>query len=322
MSSPRWWTPHIAMVQGRRTGEAESPTTIWIDPFSQDETRDFLVVLQAMRGGAFDVGGFLGAAHRDSLRVSGLDQPPRQGCVTPAPSTPDSVAEPTSRFLARPRSPAVGGAWCPAKAFATLTLATFAARAQAADSIGHHKKACQWTQGEVLGSQVFGLRPNYSRAGHPGPVGPWPCWRLALGLDRMSFDATLGYPGEGPQLPHSTPTPKSETLSLITANVTFWSTDTDAGVLYSEAEVLIFQEVRPRGDSLRAARSEAKRAKYLGTWAAAKRIGPCGPASGGLATLVCETRAFRAIAPERPGPHWREIRWTHIAIGAGGTRCT
>ena len=79
------------------------------------------------------------------------------------------------------------------------------------------------------------------------------------------------------------------------------------------------QKVRLRGDSLRAARSEAKRAKYHGTWAAAKRIGPCGPASGGLATLVYEMRAFRAVVPDRPGPHWKEGRWTHTATGAGGT---
>ena len=172
MSSPKWRTLHVAMVQGRRAGEGESPTSIWIDPPAQDETRDLLVVLQAMRGGAFDVGNLPGAAHKDSLRVKDLDQPLRQGCVTPAPSTPDSVAEPNPRLLARPRNPAAVGAWCPAKAFATLTLATLAARAQAADGSGHHKKACPWTQGEALGSRVFGLRPNYPRAGHPGPVEP------------------------------------------------------------------------------------------------------------------------------------------------------
>ena len=33
MGSPRWRTPHVAMVQGRRAGEGESPITIWIDPF-------------------------------------------------------------------------------------------------------------------------------------------------------------------------------------------------------------------------------------------------------------------------------------------------
>ena len=64
----------------------------------------------------------------------------------------------------------------------------------------------------------------------------------------MSFDATLGYPEEGPQLPHSTPTPKSETLSLTTVNVTSWSTRTHASVLASEAEILILQEIRLRGE--------------------------------------------------------------------------
>ena len=141
-----------------------------------------------------------------------------------------------------------------------------------------------------------------------------------MGLDVVDFDATLGYPGEGPQLPHSTPTPKSEFLTLVTANVTSWSTGTDAGVLASETEVPILQEVRLTGDSLRAARSEARGAKYHGNRAAAKRVGPCRPASGGLATLVCETRAFRSVAPEKPGPHWKEGRWTHKAIGAGGTQ--
>ena len=157
--------------------------------------------------------------------------------------------------------------------------------------------------------------PLLIRPGLPGPACPRPWWRLAIRLDVVNFDATLGYPGEGPQLPRSTPTPKSETLTLLTANVTSWSTGTDAGAFASETEVFIFQEVRLKGDSLRAARSEAWRAKYHGTWAAAKRVGPCGPASGGLATLVCETRAFRCA-----GPHWKEGRWTHTAIGAGGTQ--
>ena len=162
-----------------------------------------------------------------------------------------------------------------------------------------------------------GRSPNCPRAGHPGPVGQA---GASSWLGRMGYDATLGYPGEGPQLPHSTPTSKSETLSLITANVTSWSTGTDAGVLSSEAEIHILQEVKLRCDSLRAVKSEAKRAKYHGTWATAKRIGPCGPASGGLATLVCETRAFRTVAPERPRPHGKNGRWTHTAIGANGTQ--
>ena len=171
---------------------------------------------------------------------------------------------------------------------------------------------------------------------HPGDCGPTPAldvgsvaqgsfsarpwWRRARRLGVADFDATLGYPGEGPQLPHATPSPKSEILTLVTANVTSWSTGTDAGVLASESEVLILQEVRLREDSLRAARSEARRAKYHGSWAPARRVGPCGPASGGLATLVSDNKAFRAVAPERPGPHWKDGRWTHTAIGAGGTQ--
>ena len=118
------------------------------------------------------------------------------------------------------------------------------------------------------------------------------------------FDATLGFPGEGPQLPRTTPSLKTETLTLVTANVTSWSTGTDAGVLSSAAEVFILQEVRMKDDPLRAAKAEIRRHKYHGQWAAARRIGPCGPAFGGLATLVCESRAFRSVAPERPGPNW------------------
>ena len=180
MSSPRWKTPHVAMVQSRQAGEGESPTTIWVDPPSPDETRDFMVVPQAMRSEAFDVGNLPGAANRDSLRVRSLDQPTRQACMTPVPSTPDSVAEPSPRRLVRARSPAAGGAWCPAKAFATLTLATLAARAQAADGIGHHREARPWTQREPLSYRVFGLRPNYSRANHPGPISLCPWRRLAV----------------------------------------------------------------------------------------------------------------------------------------------
>ena len=152
------------------------------------------------------------------------------------------------------------------------------------------------------------------------PSCPRPWWRLALGLEAVDFDATLGYPGEGPQLRHSTPTRKSNTLTLITANVTSWVTGTDAGVLDSEAKALILQKVKLRDESLRAARSEARKEKYHGNWAPAKRVGPCGPTSGGLATLVAETKPFRSVAPEKPGTHWREGRWTHTAIGADGTQ--
>ena len=92
------------------------------------------------------------------------------------------------------------------------------------------------------------------------------------------------------------------------------------GALSSGAEVPILQEVRLRGDSFREAKAETRRHKYHGQWVAARRIGPCGPASGGLATLVCESRAFRSVAPECPGPNWSGGRWTHTVIGAGGTQ--
>ena len=125
--------------------------------------------------------------------------------------------------------------------------------------------------------------------------------------------------GKAPSYP-TPPLPKSEILTLLTANVTSWFTGTGAGVHASETQVLILQEMKLKDDSVRAAKSEARRAKYHGNWAAAKRVGPCGPASWGLATLVCETRAFRSVVPERPGLHWKEGRWTHTAIGAGGTQ--
>ena len=51
------------MVQGRRASEGETPTSIWLDPPSADETRDLLVVLQAMRTGAFTVQGIPGVEH-------------------------------------------------------------------------------------------------------------------------------------------------------------------------------------------------------------------------------------------------------------------
>ena len=59
---------------------------------------------------------------------------------------------------------------------------------------------------------------------------------------------------------------------------------------------------------------------HHGNWAPAKRVGPCCPSSRGLATLANETKPFRAVAPERPGPHWKEGRWTHTATGACGTQ--
>ena len=292
----------MVMVRGRRAREGETPPAIWIDPPSREETQDFFVALHALRGGALDVSGFPGAAHRDALRVRGLDQPPRQSCLTLAPSTLDSVAEPSPQVRARPRSPVVREAWplAPTRAFAALAFTALAAQAQVADAVWPHGAIGPWSVCAAAEPRRCGHPPGCPQAGHPGSVG-WPCWRLVAGLAWMDYGDTLGYPGEGPQLPHSTPTAKSEALTLVRANVTSWSTGSDAGILTSEAEVLILQEVRLREDSIRAARSEAKRAKYHGTWAAAKRIGPCGPASGGLATL------------------WKEGRWTHTAIGAGGT---
>ena len=156
--------------------------------------------------------------------------------------------------------------------------------------------------------------------GAPGPASPLRWWNPALGSRVRDFDATMGFPGEGPQLPRTTPSLKTETLTLVTANVTSWSTGTNAGVLNSDAEVLILQEVKLRDESLRAAKAEPRRHSYHGQWAPARRIGPCGPASGGLATLVCESRAFRSVTPERPGPNWNGGRWTHTVIGAGGTQ--
>ena len=313
---PPRWTCYKA---GGQEKVKPPPLRIWIEPPSREETRNLLVALHAMRSGALDVCSLPGAAHREALRIRGLDQPPRQVCMTPALSSPDSVAEPSPQVRVRPRSPANRRAWCPTKAFATLTFTALAAQAQVCEGVGPHGAIGPWTTWRATEPLGCDHCPSCPQTGHPGPM-EWPCWRLASGLARMSYDATLGYPGEGPQLPHATPSSKSsEALSLITANVTSWSTGLDAGVLSSEAEVFILQEVKLREDSLRATRSEAKMAKYHGTWAAAKRIWPCGPASSSLATLVCETMAFRAIAPDTPGPYWKAGRWTHTAIGARGT---
>ena len=151
-----------------------------------------------------------------------------------------------------------------------------------------------------LGTGCGGLPVPWSPdKGAPGPASPRLWWKPALGSRVKDFDATLGFPGEGPQLPRTTPSLKTETLTLVTANVTSWSTGTDAGVLSSDAEVLILQEVRLRDESFRAAKAESRRHSYHGQWAPAKRIGPCGPASGGLATLVCEST--RQPLPPRGG---------------------
>ena len=255
--------------------------------------------------------------HRDAFRIRGLDRPPRQSCLTPAPSTPDSVDEPNPRTRSRTRSPEGRGAWRPARALAALAFTALAAQAQVAEATRAQRGIGTGLMSGAGGPRGGGEPARSFQADRPGAI-EWPCWRRVAGHAWRDYDDTLGYPGEGPQLPHSTPSAKSETLTLITANVTSWPTGTGAGVLASEAEVLVLQEVRLRGDSLRAARSEAKRAKYHGTRATAKRIEQCGPASSGLATLVCETRAFRMVSPDSPRPQWKEGRWTHTAIGAGG----
>ena len=82
---PRWPTPQVAMTQGRRATEGEVPTTIWMDPPNQEEVQVLLVVLQAIRTGEFAPECLPGAASRGSLRIRGVDAPPRQGCVTRCP---------------------------------------------------------------------------------------------------------------------------------------------------------------------------------------------------------------------------------------------
>ena len=264
--------------------------------------------------------GLPGAPHRGVFRVRGMDQPPRQGIVTPAPSSPDPLAEPSHREYERSRSPAAARAWCPAKAFATLTLATLAAGADGTRLSLGRTRACGVAHLTGHGMWRPAWAPRSPDSGAPGAASPRLWWSPALGSRVKDFDTTLGFPGEGPQLPRTTPGLKKETLTPVTANVTSWSTGTDAGVLSSDAEVLILKEVKLRDESLRAAKAESRRHSYHGQWAPAKRIGPCGPASGGLATLVCESRAFRSVTPERPGPNWSGGRWTHTVIGAGGTQ--
>ena len=58
-------------------------------------------------------------------------------------------------------------------------------------------------------------------------------------------------------MPRTAASPKTETLTLVTANVTSWPTGMNAGVLSSDSEVLVLQEVKVREDSLRAARAES-----------------------------------------------------------------
>ena len=85
------------MTHGRRASEGEVPTTIWMDPPNQEEVQILLVALRAIRAGEVAPEDFPGAASKGTLRVRGLDAPPRQGCTTPVPSTPESVAEDSPR---------------------------------------------------------------------------------------------------------------------------------------------------------------------------------------------------------------------------------
>ena len=84
MQSPGRQTPQVAMIQGRRATEEEVATTVWLNPPTPEETQDLLVVLLAIRHGAFAVKNLPGAGHPESLWAKGLHQPPRQGCVTPS----------------------------------------------------------------------------------------------------------------------------------------------------------------------------------------------------------------------------------------------
>ena len=199
------------MMQGRRASEGEAPTSIWLDPPSAEEAQDLLVVLQAMRSGAFTVQGFPGVTHRGTLRVRGVDQPPRQGIVTPAPSSPDSLAEPSPKGPARPRSPEAAKAWCPARAFATLTLATLAAGANGAGLPPGRARACAAAQPAGQGGWGPDWAPGFTKGGTPHLAHPWHRWKPTHTLRVRGFDATLGFPGEGPQLSRATPSPKTET---------------------------------------------------------------------------------------------------------------
>ena len=205
VGSPRWPSPQVAMVQGRRASEGEAPTSIWLDPPSAEEAQDFLVVLQAMRSGAFTVQGFPGAAHRGAFKARGLDQPPRQGIVTPAPSSLESLAELSPRGPARPRSPVAARAWCPARAFATLTLATLATGANGAGLPPGRTRAYAAAQPAGRGGWGPAWAPWFAKGGTPHPARPWHQWRPAHGLRVRGFGATLGFPGRAPSYPAPLP---------------------------------------------------------------------------------------------------------------------
>ena len=164
------------MVQGRRASEGEAPTSIWLDPPSSEEAQDFLAVLQAMRCGAFAVQSLPGAAHRGAFRIRGLDQPPRQGIVTPASSSPESLAEPSPRGLARSRIPVAARAWCPARAFATQNLVTLAAGANGTGLSLGRTRPCGVAQLTEQGMWRPAWAPWSAEGGAPGPASPRLRW--------------------------------------------------------------------------------------------------------------------------------------------------
>lgn len=181
MRSPRKRTPQVAMTRGRRTREGELPTTIWMDPPSREEERDLLVALHAqLRIGALDVNGFPSAAHKEAFRIRGLDRPPRQSCLTPAPSTPDSVDEPSPRARSRSRNPEGRGAWRPARALAALAFTAFAAQAQVAEATRPQGAIGTGLMSGAGGPRGWGKPAGCLQADRPRAV-EWPCWRLVAG---------------------------------------------------------------------------------------------------------------------------------------------
>ena len=61
VQSPRWPSPQVAMVQGRRASEEDVPTSIWLDLPTRKETQDLLVALQAIEEWSFRRGEFPGS---------------------------------------------------------------------------------------------------------------------------------------------------------------------------------------------------------------------------------------------------------------------
>jgi hypothetical protein len=105
---------------------------------------------------------------------------------------------------------------------------------------------------------------------------------------------------------------------MVCANVKSWATGVEAGLLLKGGSVVMAQETRLRGGAAHAARAEARKNGLQGGWTDAKRIGPFGPAPGGLATLVTSDRPFRIVELEAQGAHWKESSWSHLAVLAGG----